>query len=115
MSASVDVALFRERATGAELTEATRRVRSLIDGRPDQIHDLPFDDVVSLVDFLPKFLLAQADQAQGVADRRQGVAKFMAEHRQEFILAAVVIGQRRRLLLRLAFQTPAFGDSRMWH
>ena len=46
----------------------------------------------------------------GIEDGGQGIAKFVAEHRQELVLAAVQVGQRRRLLLRQSLQAAAFGD-----
>ena len=46
----------------------------------------------------------------GVEDGGEGVAEFVREHRQELVLAAVQVGQRRRLLLRLPLQAAAFGD-----
>ena len=52
----------------------------------------------------------QAQEKNGIEDGGKRVAKFMAEHRQEFILAAVQVGQRRRLLLRQSLQAAAFGD-----
>src|SRR5688500_13214837 len=47
---------------------------------------------------------------QSIDYRRQGTAKLMTEHRQEFILAAAQLGQGFRLLLLLALHAVAFGD-----
>ena len=52
----------------------------------------------------------QAQEKSGIEDGSEGVTKLMAEHSQEFVLAAVQIGQRRRLLPGQSLQTAAFGD-----
>ena len=41
-----------------------------------------------------------AQQDRGIQDRRERIAKFMAEHRQKFVFAAVQVGQRGGLLLQ---------------
>ena len=52
----------------------------------------------------------ETKEMHGIEDRGQGIAEFMGQHRQEFVLAAVKVGQRFRLLLRLPLQAAAFGD-----
>ena len=74
-----------------------------------QLTDLARDDAAGLQ--LDRVLVRlPAQQHQGVADRRQRVAEFVAQHRQELVLAAGQIGQRLGLFQGLALQPVARGD-----
>ena len=64
--------------------------------------------VLDAVQAIP--VAVQAQEKSGIEDGSEGVTKFMAEHRQELILAAVQVGERRRLLLRQSLEAAAFGD-----
>ena len=81
-----------------------------------QLSHLTLDDAGGLLkyrvlDALQTIPVAvQAQEKNGIEDGGKGVAKFMAEHRQELIFAAVQVGERRRLLLCQSLQASAFGD-----
>ena len=66
-----------------------RDVEEVVD-EPDHLLDLPVDHVArpAEVDVVDAELLEELD---GVADRREGIPQFVGEHRQELVLAAVVL------------------------
>ena len=66
------------------------------------------DWVLDAVQTIP--VAVQAQEKSGIEDGGKRVAKFMAEHRQELIFAAVQVGERRRLLLRQSLEAAAFRD-----
>ena len=53
-----------------------------------QLARLAFDHVVSLA-LQRRFILVEAQQMHGTANRGEGIAQFVAEHRQKLILAVV--------------------------
>ena len=77
--------------------------------QPRQVPHLPLNDG-------PGFLLQrvravlQAQDVQGVHDRRQRVAEFVREHCQELVLAAVRVGKLAGLFLQLPLHPLALGD-----
>ncbi len=83
---------------------------------PCQLSHLTLDDggrlledrVLDALQTIP--VAVHAKEKGGVEDGGEGGAQFVRQHRQKFILAAVQVGQRRRLLLHLTLQTAAFGD-----
>ena len=73
------------------------------------LSDLALDDTAGLL--LDRVvILLQAQQHQSVGDRRRRVAKFVAEHGEELILAARQVGQRLCLFQGLALQPVARCD-----
>src|SRR5271170_6071991 len=83
---------------------------------PCQLSHLTLNDGSGLVDYrvldakqtIP--VAVQTQEKSGVEDGGKGVAKFMRQHRQKFIFAAVQVGQRCCLLLRQSLQAAAFGN-----
>ena len=80
---------------------------------PGHQPDLPLDHVRDAVDDrIP--LAAAFHQRDGVADRRQRVAQFVGQHRQELVLATVGVAERLDELIfgELARRLPANGVCR---
>ncbi len=55
-------------------------------------------------------VLLQLQQFHGAEHGGKRIAKFMAEHRQEFIFAAIEFGQRCRMLDHLSLHVATFAD-----
>jgi hypothetical protein len=79
-----------------ELDLATRYPRDLhqVVDEPDHVTELPFHHVVQPARGAGVRRL-RAEDADRVADRREGVSELVREHREEFVLPPVRIAQRR--------------------
>ena len=55
-------------------------------------------------------MLLKNQQFHSIGDCSQRVPEFVTQHRQELVLAVVLVCQRRCLFLRPFFQTASFGD-----
>ena len=79
-----------------------------------QIVDQPGDRAtcrsMTAVARLPRSPRLIAEQREGVADRRQGIAQLVREHRNEFVLAAIGFGECGVRLPQRLLDAPLVGD-----